>query len=73
MPMLLLMAAIAVWAAPKAIRSVWGIGAIAILAHSWVDYPLQRAVTAATFFVLLGALANLDQRETNRTRANSLQ
>jgi hypothetical protein len=34
---------------------------------------LQRAVTAATFFVLLGALANLDQRETTRTRANSLQ
>lgn len=72
-PMLLLMAVIAGWAVPKAVRSVWGIGAIAILVHSWVDYPLQRAVTAATFFVLLGVLANLDQRETARTRANSLQ
>jgi O-antigen ligase len=72
-PMLVLMAVIAGWAVPKAVRSVWGIGAIAVLVHSWVDYPLQRAVTAAAFFVLLGALANLDQRETTRTRGNSLQ
>jgi hypothetical protein len=71
--MLVLMAVIAGWAVPKAVRSVWGIGAIAVLVHSWVDYPLQRAVTAAAFFVLLGALANLDQRETTRTRGNSLQ
>jgi hypothetical protein len=72
-PMLLLMAVIAGWAAPRAVRSVWGIGAIAILVHSAVDYPLQRTVMAATFFVLLGALANIDQRETTPARANSLK
>jgi O-antigen ligase len=71
--MLLLMATIAAWTVPRAVRSVWGIGAIAILVHSWVDYPLQRAVAAATFFILLGALANLDHRETTRKHANSLQ
>jgi O-antigen ligase len=62
-PMALLVLAIAVWAVPKAWRSVWGIGVIAVLLHSWVDYPLQRSVMAALFFVMLGALQNTGERD----------
>jgi O-antigen ligase len=62
-PMAILTLAIAVWAIPKAWQSVWGIGVIAVLLHSCVDYPLLRAPMAALFFVLLGALENTGERE----------
>lgn len=42
---------------PAAVRSVWGIGMVAMLLHAMVDYPFQqRPALAACFFALLGAL-----------------
>ena len=55
-PMLLLLLGLAVWAFPRAVRSVWGIGVIAILLHSAVDFSLQRMPIAILFFVMLGLL-----------------
>ena len=55
-PMLLLMALLALWALPKAVQSIWGIGVIAIFLHCWVDYPIERIGLATLFFVLLAAL-----------------
>ena len=66
LPMLLFMVALAAWAAPRALRSVWGIGVIAILLHSWVDFSLQRTPVAILFFVLLGALEYVDWRPGNK-------
>jgi O-antigen ligase len=39
-----------------ALRSVWGIGIVAVLLHSLVDYPFARFGLTAWIFALLGAL-----------------
>jgi hypothetical protein len=64
-PFGLLILSIAAWTIPKAIRSVWGVGLIAVLAHSTVDYPLQKPALELWFFVLLGVLI----AESSRRRA----
>jgi O-antigen ligase len=55
-PFSLLMVAIAVWTIPKAFRTLWGIGLVAVLVHCMVDFPLQRPVLELWFFALLGAM-----------------
>jgi len=50
-------AALALAIAPAAIRSVWGIGIIAVFLHALVDYPFARLGVAAWVFVLIGAVA----------------
>lgn len=56
-PFLLMLAAAAAWTVRPAVRSVWGIGVLSVLAHALVDYPMQRLGLAAWVFVLMGALA----------------
>src|SRR5207249_5987183 len=52
-----LMLAVAVWSVRPAIRSVWGVGLLAVFVHGLVDYPMQqRPALAAFFFGLLGAV-----------------
>ena len=48
-----------------AVRSVWGIGLIAVLLHALVDFPFARFGIGAWFFVLAGALS---VKETARRR-----
>jgi O-antigen ligase len=48
--------ALAIAVTPLAIRSVWGIGAIAVFLHAGVDYPFARLGVAAWVFVFIGAL-----------------
>ena len=56
-PFGLLLLSIAIWSIPKALRTVWGIGLLAVFAHSMVDYPLHVPVLELWLFTLLGALA----------------
>jgi O-antigen ligase len=64
LPMLFLMLWIAARSAGAALRSLWGIGVLAVFVHCLVDYPLQRPALAGFFFVFLGvvesAKKNLD-------------
>ena len=65
-PFLLMMSAFAALLARPAVRSVWGIGVLAVLLHCLVDYPLQqRQQFAALFFAVAGAVAS----DSPRTRA----
>lgn len=58
-PFFLMMFAIAVWSVRPAIRTLWGVGTIAVFVHCAVDYPMQqRPALAAFFFAMLGALAS---------------
>jgi O-antigen ligase len=57
LPVLLLMAGVLVWAVRPALRSIWGLGILAVLVHSWVDYPFLRLGLAAWIFALLGVLS----------------
>ncbi len=56
-PFVLLIAAIALWLVPMAVRSLWGLGVIPFLMHCWVDYPTRKPALAAFFFFFAGILA----------------
>lgn len=45
------------WSIRPAIRSVWGIGVIAVCLHALVDYPFARFGVCGWYFALLGMLA----------------
>jgi O-antigen ligase len=57
-PFLLLMLWIGVCSVRPAMRSLWGLGVVAVLLHCLVDYPIQvqRPALAALFFTLAGAI-----------------
>jgi hypothetical protein len=57
LPFFLVMVALAVWIVPRALRTVWGSGLIAIFLQCLVDYPIQRIGVAIVFFALLGAVS----------------
>jgi len=57
-PLFLAMLAVVAQLAPKAVRSLWGMGLIAVFVHAAVDYPFeQRPALAAYLFALMGVLA----------------
>ena len=47
---------LAIFIAPLALRSIWGVGILAVFVHAAVDYPFAKLGVAAWFFALLGAL-----------------
>jgi O-antigen ligase/polysaccharide polymerase Wzy-like membrane protein len=53
LPVGLAMLSLAVWAVKPAIRSIWGIGVIAVLVHATFDYPFSRPAVGAWPFLIL--------------------
>ena len=49
-PFTLLLAALAFSLVRPAFRSVWGLGVIGVLSHSFVDYPLREPALMFLFF-----------------------
>src|SRR5262249_38599051 len=57
LPFFVVLLGIAGWAVLPAIRSIWGLGILAVFVHAGVDYPFQqRPALAAFFLALLGTL-----------------
>jgi O-antigen ligase len=57
LPFLSIMLSVAGWSVRPALRSLWGIGLLAVFLHCLVDYPMQqRPALAAFFFAMLGLL-----------------
>jgi O-antigen ligase len=56
-PLLLLMLSVAILSLRPALRSLWGIGIVAVWLHCLVDSPLQKPALAAWMFALLGLVA----------------
>jgi hypothetical protein len=67
-PFFLLMVGVVAGAVRPALRSLWGVGLLAVFVHCLIDYPMQqRPALAAFFFALLGiAMASGDHRRTPR-------
>jgi len=74
LPFFFVMAALAIWIVPRALRTVWGSGLIAVFLHCLVDYPIQRIGVAIVFFALLGAvsLAGAGQSQSGRRASGSV-
>ncbi len=69
-----LMVAVFLWSIRPAVRSVWGIGLIALCLHAFVDYPFARLGVCGWYFALLGMLAATreeDWRHAQRTGKRS--
>jgi hypothetical protein len=45
------------WSLRPAIRSIWGLGVVAVGLHALVDYPFARFGVCGWYFALLGILA----------------
>lgn len=56
-PLALALLSMAVWAVRPAVRSIWGLGLIAVFVHAAIDFPLQRLGVAGWAYALLAALA----------------
>jgi O-antigen ligase len=58
LPLFLMLLGVALWSIRPALRTIWGIGMLAVFLHCLVDYPMQQRPALATFFfAMLGALA----------------
>lgn len=57
LPAFAAMLALLLFCVPSAIRSVWGLGIVAVFVHALLDYPFLRLGLAAWIFVMIGALA----------------
>jgi len=66
LPMLVLLATLALWSLRQAVRQPWGLGVAAAFCHSAVDFPMQRPALAALLFLLMGAMAGAQGRPRGR-------
>ncbi len=71
-PFLLIMLWIAIGSISAAWRSLWGIGAIAVLLHALVDYPTREPALGALLFTFLGAIAASDTTQVS-ARSSKLE
>jgi hypothetical protein len=51
------MLALALWAIKPALRSIWGIGILAVLIHAAFDYPFSRPAIGAWPILILSMAA----------------
>ena len=56
-PFGILVFSLAIWSLGPAIRSIWGIGAIAVFLHAFVDYPFSRPALGSWPILILAMLA----------------
>ena len=49
-----LMVALGVWVVPGAVRTVWGVGVVAVMVHALVDFPLHAPAMEFWVFVMMG-------------------
>lgn len=65
-PFLLMMAALVIWIAKPAIRSLWGLGVLSAMIHSYVDYPIREPALSFLWFAMAGAVAQFDGKSAGR-------
>jgi O-antigen ligase len=65
-PFLLLMAALTILLVRPSFQSVWGLGLLSVMIHSYVDYPLRDPSLAFLWFTLAGALTRIEAHRSRR-------
>jgi O-antigen ligase len=56
------------WSIRPAVRSIWGIGLLAMCLHALVDYPFARLGTCAWFFAMAAMLAVQEKSKSSARR-----
>ena len=57
LPVLFMTTGVLAWCSVAALRSTWGLGILAVLIHSCVDYPFMRLGLATWIFAFIGVLS----------------
>jgi hypothetical protein len=57
-----LMAGLVIWLAKPSLKSVWGLGVLSVMVHSYVDYPLRDPALGFLWFTLVGGLTQAESR-----------
>lgn len=70
-PFLVLMLGLVVWLAKPAAGSIWGMGVVSVMLHSYVDYPTREPVLLFVWFAMAGAVSQLNGRRSGRKREKS--
>jgi O-antigen ligase len=65
-PFLVLMAALVLWLVKPSLQSVWGLGVLSVMIHSFMDYPLQDPALAFLWFSFAGAMTNVGTTTSRR-------
>jgi O-antigen ligase len=66
LPFFLLMAALVIWLAKPSLQSVWGLGVLSVMVHSYVDYPLRDPALGFLWFATAGGLTRIGTRTDSR-------
>jgi O-antigen ligase len=72
LPAFAAMLAVFAWTLRATVRSIWGIGLVAVMIHALVDYPFMRLGLAAWIFVLLGVLDASHRKSCSRQAPNPI-
>ncbi|MDP9054764.1 MAG: O-antigen ligase family protein [Acidobacteriota bacterium] len=67
-PFLLTMLLLVAWIGLPAIRSIWGLGFLSVMAHSYVDFPLREPALCFLWFALAGAVTQ-EKRQSRERRS----
>ncbi|HLK62581.1 MAG TPA: O-antigen ligase family protein [Bryobacteraceae bacterium] len=57
LPLALLLVSVFFWSVRPAVRSIWGIGVIAVFLHATVDYPFARPALGSWVWLVLALIA----------------
>jgi O-antigen ligase len=69
-PFWALIAALAAWLVKPSLQSVWGLGVLSVMIHSFMDYPLQDPALAFLWFSVAGAVAQGESAGRSKGRRN---
>jgi O-antigen ligase len=70
-PFALLMAALTIWIARPAVTSIWGMGVLSVMLHSYVDYPIREPALAFLWFTMAGAVSRFQRGKMARGTEDS--
>lgn len=65
---LVLMAGLVVWVARPAAQSMWGLGVLSVMAHSYVDYPIREPALSFLWFAMAGAVTQFSGKRSGSRR-----
>lgn len=67
LPFFLLMAALVISLVKPSLNSVWGLGVLSVMVHSYVDYPLRDPALGFLWFALAGGLTQIGTHMESRS------
>jgi hypothetical protein len=56
------------WLAKPAVQSLWGLGVLSVMVHSYFDYPIREPVLSFLWFAMAGAVSRFEGKHAGSER-----